>query len=536
MAEAEMQQRIIDILGVMHTAIKNVKLYPPNSPSITNAIEKLHTNLLELLEKQSPIIFSETEKKPLICGQPLEQKDMEKIQISTLLYIMINLGIKSIFFDRGLEKEELDIFIHYLAKSPEEIRHEGGLPRILQKSNIHHISLDERVYISMEKYQKITSDGDHSPEKDTAEKPSADKIENVEKEALRLVQDMLEENVQKRTESAKEFAELLESLPAEWQRGFIAKVSRNLIEWLTQETQATPAYQKICSYLQELADSFLRQERFIEALPILDAFHQITADVSGKSEEVREETLRAIRKLATEEHIKLLLNEFNTNKRNQQLEAHQILMDFDNVILEKLLDLIRDVSDTNERVRVINLIRNIGPRAIPAVKNRIRESAPWYYLRNLAYLMGHIGNEEHVDVLQPLLLHNHTKVRAEALKSIYQTGGGKRGELLLSVLPHADGEWRINIIEMLGKLKYTDAVPALVEILRNRSLISKDEDIAMQEKVCDALGAIGSPEAIKPLTEIYESKSFLGIGAYPVKIKYAAKRALDSIFRKLNRD
>ena len=34
---------------------------------------------------------------------------------------------------------------------------------------------------------------------------------------------------------------------------------------------------------------------------------------------------------------------------------------------------------------------------------------------------------------------------------------------------------------------------------------------ALQEKICIVLGTIGSPEALPTLTEIAESKSFLGI-------------------------
>jgi len=56
---------------------------------------------------------------------------------------------------------------------------------------------------------------------------------------------------------------------------------------------------------------------------------------------------------------------------------------------------------------------------------------------------------------------------------------------------------RVNVIEMLGKIRCTEAVPNLLDMLKNKSLIAKDEQISLQEKICSALGAIGSPEAIK---------------------------------------
>ena len=174
----------------------------------------------------------------------------------------------------------------------------------------------------------------------------------------------------------------------------------------------------------------------------------------------------------------------------------------------------------------------MGQRAIPAIKQSINSNAPWYYLRNMAYILGRIGNETSADILQPLLLHKDKRVRKEAFKSIGQTGGNKRGPLLLSVLPQADQELRINIIEMLGKIRCTEAVTDLLDMLKNKSSMAKDEQISLQEKICNALGAIGSSEAIKTLSEIAESKSFLGIGSYPEEVKYAAKRALANIKRK----
>ncbi|MFZ2397660.1 MAG: hypothetical protein WAW31_03145, partial [Smithella sp.] len=131
MLETNLQIKMLDALGIMHTAIRNFVLYPPASPAIANTIEKLHLSLIYILEQKSPIIIAESERRFLIWGKYLDQKDREKVQITTLLNIFLNFGIKSISFDKGLEKEELGIFIKYLSKNPEELKDEGGLPKIM---------------------------------------------------------------------------------------------------------------------------------------------------------------------------------------------------------------------------------------------------------------------------------------------------------------------------------------------------------------------------------------------------------------------
>ncbi|MCK7508274.1 MAG: HEAT repeat domain-containing protein [Desulfobacterales bacterium] len=148
-------------------------------------------------------------------------------------------------------------------------------------------------------------------------------------------------------------------------------------------------------------------------------------------------------------------------------------------------------------------------------------------------LLGHIGNEtECLISFSRFCSMKTTGFRLEALKSIYQIGGKQRGLLLLSVLPKADDQFKLNIIETLGNAKCAEAVPNLLDLLKKPSLMASQLQIDLQEKICVALELIGSPEAIPALSEIAESKSLLRLRAYPEKVKYAAGSALESIRRK----
>jgi HEAT repeat protein len=735
----------------MNTAIKNVRLYPPTSATITTAIEKLHLILLEIFEQEAPLIFAESEKSILICGKLLEQKDQERSQVTTLLNILLNFGIRSISFNKGLEKEELAAFMELLSKKPEVVKKEGDLPKIMAEKNILHIYLDQKVYVSMDKDQEIiasldikddeitqflmsahpelandpqklqemiknpewlletfqaglsqimaqkgklsnqqlseklknllalvdkatspleqndqenisqsigktiatmdseiiqelssqdieqlfsgmllqyimfsaldevkpedksvesnisnalTSAGDSSSadgagqentdnqgtgsgfgsdsgdtagsgsgsgdtagsEKTNYQKQLFDlkkkliarikdnsrpfmdapllfvlpKIieqlvaqkeqETMEKIIIRLLADMLNQNADIRAQASKGLTEIIESFSPDRQSELIERVSGQLIDWIKLETVATPDYRKICLSLQKLLQDLIRQGRFAESIPIMDVFNDIHSRILEKNDAVRDISSEIIQNLASEEYLTILFKGLNSNEKNKRNEASQILIKFGDVILSRLLDIIQEVSDSNERINIIHLIIAMGQKAIPAIKDRINnKKAAWYYLRNMAYLLGNIGNETNVYILQPLLLHENNKVRLEALKSIFQIGGKQRGPLLLSVLPKADDQFKLNIIETLGNAKCAEAVPNLLDMLKKRSLLASQSQIDLQEKICIALGLIGSPEAISALSEIAESKSFLRIRSYPEKVKHAAGRALKSI-------
>ena len=510
MADTNLQLKAIDALVHIHTAIKNAQLHQPVNPTITNSIEMLYLHLVDILRQESPLVFAELEKKALLREKISNQQEDETIHISALLDILLGLGVKNISFDKDLEKEEMHIFINLLAKNPKTVHYEDGMPKLMLENETAHIHPDNKVYVRMEKDQEIVSDLDI-----TAGQIS-EGIAEMKKVFTRL--------------NAMDGA--IESLPSAEQRDMINRLSVRTAKWIEMETTFTPAYKEICHSLQILLQDFISYEFFAEAYPIIDVFSKINIGALKKDDKMREVSLEVIRNLASENNIYILFREININEKNKTTEASQILARFGDMVINKLLNIVRDSSDSKERIRIIHIIEDMGHAAIPAIKASIAINAPWYYLRNMAYILGRIGNETSADVLRALLLYKDKRVRKEALKSISQTGGNKRGPLLLSFLPQAEDELRVNVIEMLGKIRYTEAVPNLLDMLKNKSLIAKDEQISLQEKICNVLGTIGSSEAIKTLSEIAESKSFLGIRSYPEEVKHAAENALADIKRK----
>ena len=284
--------------------------------------------------------------------------------------------------------------------------------------------------------------------------------------------------------------------------------------------------------MQNIAQNFIHQQRFAEPVPLIDIFNDINSGTLEKDNTIHEVCAQLIRNLATEENINILFQEFNTNEHDKKDEAGKILSNFGDITLKRMLDLLQETRDSDERVGIMHLIIGTGQRAIPFVRERIHKDAPWYYLRNMAYILGQIGNEESAGALQPLLSHENERLRHEALKSISRTGGKRRGQLLIAALPNADEKFKLSLIESLGNAKAADIVRDLLNILATRPFIITAARTLMEETICVALGTIGSPDAIPDLAEIAETKSFFRRRSYPGKVKAAAARALKSIRKK----
>lgn len=521
MTDSDLQIKSMDVLFDMYTAIKNVQLYETGSPIITNSVEKLYMHLQDILRQESPLVFAESENQALLRGMLLSPNEQKTAHVVFLFELLRDFGLQNISFDKGLQREELNTFIKLLAKNPKAVHFDGGLPRLVRENKIAHIHADKKTYTLVDQNKEVPS-------------PEIKKEEVLQPDAV-PGDDPVSKSIDDMMTALNHLGQMdgrVESFSAQEQKDRINQLSGQVIGWIAAESSATPYYKKICQNTQKLVKDLIKQKLFSQAIPIVDVFIKIQNGTLPKDDQTKEISLEMLRNLASEDTINILFHAFQTNENNQRNEADQILSGCGNIIVNKLLDIIRDSNDSKERVRIIHLIEEMGQKAIPIISERFNMNAPWYFLRNLAYILGRIGNETSADILQPLLLYKDKRVRMEALKSLIQTGGNKRGPLLLSVLPQADQDFRMNIIETLGKIRYAEAVPELLDMLKSKSSLDKEKQIVFQEIICNALGAVGSPKAIPVLSEITESKSFLGISSYPVETKYAAKRALASIQRK----
>ncbi|MGA3281796.1 MAG: HEAT repeat domain-containing protein [Smithella sp.] len=510
MANVDLQLNAIYALVHIHSVIKNDQQYPSANPAIINFIETLYLHLMDTLQQDAPLVFAELEKNALSGENISDQKDDETINVSFLQDIFSGLDFKSFSFDEDPEKEELHIIINLLKQKRKPAQDEASLPGPAAENSTEQIIPDNKVYLTLEKGQEVVAGPNNAEDK------IPEGVASMEKVINRI--NALDGSI--------------ESIPSEEKMDMLRKLSIQSAEWIEKENAVTPEYKELCRRLETLLQEFISNGFFAEATPIINVFSKIYNGTLKKDDDIKDISLKVLRNMASTNNFNILFKEINTNEHNKKNEASQIFAGFGSLVIDKLLDSLKKDSDSKARISTIHIIEEMGQAAIPAIKASINMNTPWYYLRNMAYVLGHIGNESSVDVLKPLLLHKEKRVRKEAFKSIVQTGGNMRGPMLLSMLFLVDQELRVDIIEALGKVKCKEAVTDLHNILKSNSTMAKNDHISVPGKICNALGAIGSPEAIKVLTTIAESKSILGIGSYSKEVKYAAERTLAYIKRK----
>ena len=739
------QEKVIEALITMNTAAINLRLYPPTNPMIIKSLDRLHETFLTLFEEGDSVIFAEAERNLLVSGEPLGQKNLGRPQVAIFLMLMINWGIKSLTFVKGLEKNELILFLEAMSKKPDELKTKGGLAQIISEGKMPHILFNQKIYIAKDQDQQIvasleikdedivkyiTSENpnaavDTQKMKEMAKNPewvsrifqsgmqsllekdgtassvklsegmlhmlhlldeisehadkekisqliagaignmdaeliavtltknvesllenklfgdiinsmdfekfeamagkirqvlnkislenkgaddqrityiqqayqhvmSTDKgihlqrqiqekqareeedkkrkishlketgsniLDNLEKNAPhgnvmktspgivqdlfsegenetaetiidRLSNNLISDNTEIQAEVSAALAKILEDLSPEKRTDILTKLSNKLIEWIKFENTYTISYSSICTHLKDLAQSRIRDQRFVDAHPIIETFRLISSNQIHKNEEIRSAASDTLRGIASDDILDILTEEFRTNKGDKRNEAGRILVMLAEFSINRLLYLLKESEDSSERVLILNLIPDIGPAAAPAVIDMIKQDTPWYYLRNLVRLLGRIGSEEHAKFLAQLLAYDDYRVQREALKSIGNIGGNHRGVILMDALSKCDDRIKASVVTTLGSLKYLDAVKPLMVLFKSKFMVSEEVKVDLQEKICLALGHIGDRQALPFLTEISKQSSFLSLKTYHPTVKAAAGKAVGWIVSK----
>lgn len=313
------------------------------------------------------------------------------------------------------------------------------------------------------------------------------------------------------------------------------KLSYKLAGWIRAETRMSRTYKTVCAQLGDVALRMIQNNKFDSCRHILTIFNFIHAGRIQKNDDMKAAARKTLEDIATPKLTLALMDDLNAGDEPTRKQAMDRLVLLGAGALDAMLDRLADSSSRKERSRLIRAIYLMGKTALPNIKDALQREAPWYYVRNLVLLFGKVGDETHLPIIAPFLEHDDLRVRKEALNSIYNIGGQEGRRSVLAALSQADDALKLNIIGLLGAWREVEAVYPLMKLLESDALAGSKLKNELAERICNALAAIGAPEAVPLLLEIAEDRKkgvFAGGKGFDDAVRTAAKAAIDAIEQK----
>ena len=520
-----------DLINTFVKTIKAFRLYPPENPTLVGFIDQVYRKFQLFLNKYHYFILKIGENKLSFREVTLYENPDLKTSLAFQLY---KDGLRELRFMEGLEEGEVDGLIDIMKRSDSINKMEDDLVTLMWEKDFIHIS-----YLATDEYLEempaiIPANIEQFRANLTFEPPPQSEMGDIGEETDGAEVDYYE--IMKRVESPPlvgvdrsvyfltpdELEGLRKEVELETAPSFVFIVIDILFEILALEKSPQP-YQETTGALQKLLDALITLGEFQKASELLTRVNIIL-----NTYELKDWQVDAIRQLSDKagepqriEKIGKILDK-GEEIRLEEVSNYLTLLKPNSI--QPLIKVLGELNNSRARRMLCEVLIEIGKGNMELIIPFIDDHR-WFLVRNIAYILGRMGKESALPTIQKALNHEESRVRREAIQALGIIVSSKAFDLLGKALNDQDDRNRSMAALNLARVGKKASLPALLEVVQAKDFSKRDS--AEIKAFFDAIGMVGSNDAIKPLEKLLEQKSWFGMGKKDeIRLRAASALAL----------
>ena len=505
-----------DLTGAFIKAIKAFRFYPPDNPTLKGFRDQLLKKFQFFLNKYQSFEIQVGEYDLSFEGKILYENRDVKTSIAFLIY---RDGLRKIRFMKGLEEWEVQGIIDILKQSENINQLEDDIVTLMWEKDFMHISFvatDE----FLEETPVIIPDNVDQFRKNLVFKPIAHHVEvglmeegseegvDLDDILSKVVEEPLPFVSDKRVYflTPDEVEGLRKDVESETDPTFVFNIMDILFEILALEKEREP-YQDAVNTLLKVLDAFLTLGDFTKAADLLKRVNIIL-----KTYDLHDWQIESIRKIIVEAGEEVRIDRIGRvlereEGRLEDVNAYLSLLQKNSI--KPLVKLLGELKNSKTRRVFCDALSEIGKNAIE-VFTPFTDDRRWFLVRNILYILGRIGKEQSLPYIEKALNHEDLRVKREAIQALGLIGGQKAIGLLVRALTDDDVRARCLAAINLGKRGKKAGLIPLLEVVQSKDFYKRES--AEIKAFFNAIGMVGSNEAIPVLQQLLERKSWFGRG------------------------
>ena len=305
----------------------------------------------------------------------------------------------------------------------------------------------------------------------------------------------------------EELDSLRKEVEGELDPHFLFQIADIIFEIMASEKETEP-YQDAVRILQKLLDEQLAVGDFPKARDLLNRVYILLNTFQLQDWQV--ETIQQFAEnLGNQEHTQQIgrILEKGIDLRLQEVSAYLLLLKPNAV--PGLIKVLGDLTNSKGRRMLCDVVCELGKTKIDFI-TQFMDDPRWYLIRNLVYILGRIGQEPSMPYILKAYNLSEPRVQREAVQAAGLIGGPRATSLLTRALKNQDLRIRSMAGINLARVGKKAGLPALLEVIQAKDFPKRDPYEV--KALFEAVGSIGSNEAIRPLQQILEQKGWLGGG------------------------
>ena len=304
-------------------------------------------------------------------------------------------------------------------------------------------------------------------------------------------------------EEVKSLKEEMEGLTDEV---FIESAIYTLFESLYLD-RGTPDFNILMDNLDSALNYLVYSGGFDTALLILKRFKEIIVQKDLFSPREVERIRQSIMKAGSEDRAKSIAELLNSGRDINTEALRLFLSQLDKSSVIPLSNLMGDIQEIKYRKVLIDALVILGRDNIDVLAAGLRDHR-WFVVRNVAAILGRIGDKTSLEYLRQALNHPEPKVRREIVRSLGLVGGPKAGEILLHAVEDQDPQIRMAALRYLPTAHSHSVLDSIVEIITRPDF---DERSLSEKRVFfEVLAEIGQEKVLGFMGKLLHKRVLFG--------------------------
>ncbi len=315
---------------------------------------------------------------------------------------------------------------------------------------------------------------------------------------------------------------------------WLDKLSAPLMAWVKRAEKGDEVFENIIEILQKLQKHYWKIEKDEKADKILQLYFAIRTGKLPKNDEIVAIVGR-VQDLSIEKAPLVRLLAQSVDEENELVDRRLIMQG--PRVARFLLNTLFESVTTKERLKILELLRFMGPILPPLLLEKLAEPMPWHGKRNLIKLLAETGSRKEANQVFDYLNHEDIRVQQETFLCICKLSEEDLKTNLLEALALASGPMKEQVVKALTPMADEEVVGTVATLLADWIHFAEEIRDLLIIQITELLGKSSSKIAEQALADFLqnEGKTKEKVGTQVWQAAKQAHRKIRSVQRELSK-
>lgn len=523
---------IPQVIGSLLGAFSKMRLYPPESSVMTDAIDQVVAAISGFLSKCPVLNMSAVDRSLLVNGFKVDTLSFETSAANFLDFLQAA-SLCSITFTESVSPQSVASFLATVVEQPASELNANFWRGLEKKDSFEGILFNRSLYTVFEEkaagpVEAIAPEGDMGDNPDSNEDSAAaggpvtdapnefnteDLVSTLrdlslcegEEEFSRVIKKTFHDYHLSPVPDRENLVELCEKVASPG--AFILsprylKIVAEQLRLVFKQEEEARILERLSRLLQEMAFSFLQHGEYALAGWVFLALWDRVRELGNLENSLYQNLMQVLREPLPPHAIDGLREDVNSADSARRQQAVLFLSTMDNRVLPFLIEIIRQESDPRTRRLTAGLIEKMGAEAVESFKRELILEVNTEEQARMLDVADAVSRDIHFE-LTYFITNEKPQVRRAAFHLAERLNDEQTVDLLCDMARNEKSGKAIPAIRVLGRMKAGKAIPVILDILNK----AKEHDL--QIACCQTLGQIADPAGVDVLTRILSPKGLL---------------------------